>query len=127
MFIYTLVTLLITGLIHSFEAFMKSSANTPLNEKSWWKYVKSSTFTLLILAYTYYTGGFGISEIIRNILVIGTYWLFQVVLTLTPDNLSWLPMNIEASDIAIVKDGLFAALVVGLCVLKYATPVGIIL
>lgn len=125
MIIYTLVALVLIAGLQGVEKVAKSK-NMDLNQKDWWKYVKSSVFTILIVAYTYFMEGRSF-KLIRNFLVVGVYWLLQTVVTLTPDNLSWVPIKLDMSNISLAKDSLFGIYVIALCVLKMVTPMGIIL
>ena len=125
MIIYTLVALVLIAGLQGVEKVAKSK-NMDLNQKDWWKYVKSSVFTILIVAYTYFMEGRSF-KLIRNVLVVGVYWLLQTVVTLTPDNLSWVPIKLDMSNISLAKDSLFGIYVIALCILKMVTPIGIIL
>ena len=72
-----------------------------LNQKDLWNGVKSSVFTILIVAYTYFMEGRSF-KLIRNVLVVGVYCL-QTVVTLTPDNLSWVPIKLDMSNISLAR------------------------
>ena len=124
MIIYTLVALVLIAGLQGVEKVAKSK-NMDLNQKDWWKYVKSSVFTILIVAYTYFMEGRSF-KVIRNVLVVGVYWLLQTVVTLTPDNLSWVPIKLDMSNISLAKDSLFGIYVIALLLLS-STSVGSII
>jgi len=117
MIIYTLVALVLIAGLQGVEKVAKSK-NMDLNQKDWWKYVKSSVFTILIVAYTYFMEGRSF-KVIRNVLVVGVYWLLQTVVTLTPDNLSWVPIKLDMSNISLAKDSLFGIYVIALLLLSF--------
>lgn len=117
MLIYTIISLLIVAGLQGTEYALKKYKQVDLTEKDWWKYVKSSVFTILIMTYTFFMEGS--LRLVRNTLVIGAYWLLQTILTIKPENLSWVPIKLDMSNMSLVKDSVFGIYMIVLLLLSF--------
>ena len=117
MLIYTIISLLIAAGLQGTEYALKKYKQVDLTEKDWWKYVKSSVFTILIMTYTFFMEGS--LRLVRNTLVIGAYWLLQTILTIKPENLSWVPIKLDMSNMSLVKDSVFGIYMIVLLLLSF--------
>lgn len=113
------IALILTIILALGERGAKQADLIDLSSKDWWKYTKSSLFTLLLALYI--AGlGFNLGNLMNLKLgiALSIYWVFQTIINISPDTLpDFVKNHIDDSDASIMKDG-----IVGLI---FATLIGL--
>lgn len=109
--------LVLTVILAGGERGAKQGDLIDLSSKNWWKYVKASLFTLLLVLYV---GGLDSEKFLMNLInfklaiALSIYYSIQYI-NISHDNLpGFLKKHVDDSDISIIKDGIVGLIFAGL-------------
>ena len=110
------IALILTIILALGERGAKQADLIDLSSKDWWKYTKSSLFTLLLALYIA-----GLEFNLGNLgnlklgIALSIYWVFQTIINISHDNLpDFLKKHVDDSDTSIMKDGIVGTIFAGL-------------